>query len=97
MAKFSVNGVTYELLDETMTFAEARALEKVTGYSFKAITQDPDVSTSPNVLQAMLWVSMKRTEPTLAFSDLDDLAIASVEWEDDEAPDPSSGEDEPSA
>lgn len=74
----------YSMLDESkLTFAEARAVEKVSGRSFSELA-DPAVSGSMGVMQALLWVSMKRAEPTLKFADLDDMPIADFEWDDDE-------------
>lgn len=87
MSEFSIDGKTYQLVDSGWTFAEARALEKVTGHTFKAISADPDVRDSIDVTQAILWVSMKRVEPETPFSLLNDLAIDAIEWgaEEDDA------------
>lgn len=90
--KFTVNEKTYELVQSKVTFAEARAIERVTGHTFAEIMNNPELRNSSDVLQSMFWVSMKRAEPTLTFSDLDDVEIDSIEWvaEDDDvvAPDP---------
>lgn len=82
--KFTIDGTAYEMVRSKVTFAEARAIEKVTGHTFQAISSDPEIANSTDVVQAMIWVSMKRVEPTLTFSDLDDIAIDGIEWETDE-------------
>lgn len=90
--KFTIDGTTYEMAQSKITFAEARAVERVTGHTFQAINTDPDLRNSTDVVQAMIWISMKRANPTLTFSDLDDIEIDGIEWdaEDDAAatPDP---------
>ena len=96
MTQFTIGDSTYDLV-ESPTFAEARAVEKRTGHTFEAIKRDKAVRTSIDVVQAMLWISMKRKEPTLTFGALDDIEIAAIEWHVDEepaeeAPDPSEGE-----
>lgn len=82
--KFVANGVKYELDDSKLTFAEARAVEKVTGKSMGDIGRTG--FDSAEILQAMIWVAMKREDPTLKHSDLDDMAIGDIEMipEDDE-------------
>jgi hypothetical protein len=84
-------GGTYELLEDRITFAEARAFEKVTGESYMALQ---GVQPTTDMLQAFLWISMKRQHPTLTFSDLEDIEIASVNFQDEESPDPPQGADD---
>lgn len=98
MTQFTIAGTTYDLV-ESPTFAEARAIEKRTGHTFDAIKRDKALRKSVDVVQALLWVSMKRKEPTLTFGDLDDIEIGAIEWHTDEtaeeeegSPDPSEGE-----
>lgn len=70
---------------EKVTFAEARAVEKVTGEPFTEALS----SKSMESLQALIWVVLKRHNPGILFSDLDDEPITDVdmEWEkDDEDP-----------
>jgi hypothetical protein len=87
--KFTIAGTTYELAQSKVTFAEAKAVERVTGHTFQAIQSDPTVQQSTDVIQAMIWISMKRVDPTLSFSDIDDVEIDGIEWESEEpAPDP---------
>lgn len=86
--KFVIAGKEYDLIESKFTFAEARALERVTGLSTDEILTDTKHRGKIDVLQAMLWISMKRIEPTLTFSDLDDIEIDDIEWpdqDDDEA------------
>ena len=89
MAKFILNGTKYDLIQSKMTFAEARAFEKVTGVKFQEFMQDQSLMGSLDVVQALLWISMKRVEPSLKFSDLDDLTFDDIEWgqgDEDEEP-----------
>lgn len=131
--KFTSNDVTYELLDESrLTWAEADAIERVTGMSFSTIQassrqcgcahgardhQHPEAentdctvcscegfvpSTPTLATVAMLWVSMKRQDPTLKFADVQALEVGSFGFVPDdepevegerEDPDPTSGGD----
>jgi hypothetical protein len=93
--QFQLNGETYEMVTNH-TFGEARAIEKVTGLTMAQIAQAqsrPELQTT-DVTQALVWVSMKRKEPTMKFGDLDDVDITSIEWLPEEgesegdAPDP---------
>lgn len=100
MSEFIVQGETYQMIDPSkVTFAEADAIERTTGHTFQQIQGDDAVSGSARVIQALLWVSMKRAKPELKFSDLNDLAFGDIEWpevEESEA-DPTEAEDAPSA
>lgn len=76
MAKrFTHDGTEYVLVEQHATFGEARAIEKLTGVTFKALATDPEAQQSLDVIQAMFWISMKRVDPTLKFEDLDAIAI----------------------
>lgn len=89
--KFVANGVKYEFDDDRMTFAEARAIQKATGQTMGEIRKSPeDIVT----VQATIWVAMKRQDPTLRFSDLDDMAIGDIEWihEEDLGEEPADGD-----
>lgn len=94
--KFVVNGTEYTMVESKFTFAEARAIEKVTGYSFQQIMEDPSKQNS-TTMQAMFWVSMKRVDPVLAFTALDDLAIDDIEIlaDPDDEPEEESVEPDP--
>lgn len=83
--KFVVDGTEYEMVQDNVTFAEARAIEKQTGHSFQALMSNPELQGSMDVTQALMWVSMKRVNPTLLFSDLDDMQIGDIEYVEDEA------------
>lgn len=80
----------YDLIVSGMTFGEARAFEKVSGHTFAEIMSKPQLRDTTTVLQALIWVSMKRKIPTLTFGDLDDIAIDSIEWPEP-APPPDGG------
>lgn len=121
--KFTSNDVTYDLLDESrLTWAEADAIERVTGLSFSSIQssarmcgcnhghRDHQDSTTKAIGEcrvcacegfmpstptlatvAMLWVSMKRNDPTLKFADVQAREVGSFSFlpdeEDEDAPD----------
>ena len=91
--KFKVDGVEHEFDEEKLTFGEGRALEKVTGYAFGEIGSHGDRGEL-TVVQAFVWVALKRSEPTLAFSDLDDRNIADFDFggAEDEDETPTEGE-----
>lgn len=92
--KFVVGGETFSLVESRFTFAEADAIETASGYAFSEIMEDPKLSSRAKVVQALVWVSMKRTNPVLKFSDLNDLPIEDIEWLDDD-PEPAASEAEP--
>lgn len=72
MAKFEVDGVEYELVDSP-TFGEAKAIEKVTGRPFSTMS---DENQPIDVMQAFVWISMRRSNPDITFDDLDDLDMS---------------------
>ena len=90
--KFEINGTKYELAQKDITFGEARAIEKVTGHAWQAIRTDVTLAQSVDVTQAIIWISMRRDEPSLAFSDLDAVEIDGIVWDDEpeeaDVPDP---------
>jgi uncharacterized linocin/CFP29 family protein len=62
------------------TFAEGRAAEKAGNFKWVQL-QEELAEGNIDALQAAVWVLRKRTEPTLKFSELDDLPIGSVDVE----------------
>lgn len=88
--KFTVDGTQHEFDEERMTFGEGRAIEKVTGYAFGEVGEH---GKELAVIQAFVWVALKRSEPTLQFSDLDDRNIGDFEFEqdDEDESDPTEG------
>lgn len=74
MAKFTVDGVEYEMVQwDRVTFAEGRAIEKITGSKYAELVAAGGASL--DFLQALVWVSMKRKTPDVTFDDLDDMVI----------------------
>jgi len=70
---FEVDGETYTLLgDDDLTFGEARAIERTSGVKFS----DAEERTSIEFIQALVWASMKRKNPTLTFSEVDDIPMS---------------------
>lgn len=80
MLTFTVDGTKHEFDDDKMTFAEGKAMEKAIGVPFKELGKRAK-SGYLDAVQAFVFVAMKRSEPTLRFSDLDDRAIADFEFE----------------
>lgn len=72
--EFVVRGTKYEIDQDRLTFAEARAIERVVGLPFDKLDQSSLTAT-----QAMIWVAMKRADPALKFTDLDDLEFGDFE------------------
>jgi hypothetical protein len=86
--KFVVNGVKYEFAQKKMTFAEAKAIQKVTKKTFGQVA-DAAEQGDFEAMQAFVWVAMKKDDPTLKFSDLDDLELGEFEM----IPDPDDEEE----
>lgn len=77
MPGFTFDGEHFDLLsDSNLTFAEGRAVEKVTG---RPLSEQGD---SLDSMQALLWVSIKRRRPETKFSDLDDAPVAAFAWDE---------------
>jgi hypothetical protein len=91
MPGFTFDGEHFDLLDDTsLTFAEGRAVEKVTGRPLS------DQGESLDSMQALLWVSIKRRRPETKFSDLDDAPVAAFAWDEvDEASEDAADEADP--
>ena len=90
--RFTAHGETFELDPQRLMFAEARAVEKVTGLTFKEYGGALS-SGSMTAMQAFMWVAAKRVHPELTFSDLDewevsDFALESEGESEGEATDP---------
>lgn len=91
--RFTVKGEVHEFDENSITFAEARALEKVTGLTMATIGAAAK-GGSVTVVQALVWIACKRSATTLTFSDIDDWPISSVEIASDE-PDADEAEPDP--
>lgn len=90
--KFIANSKTYELDETKITFAEGRAMEKVTGLPFMEVGSSA-AAGSMLAMQALVWVTVKRSEPTTKFEDIDDWEIGAIEFqiEDEENPTEAAG------
>lgn len=91
--RFVHDGNTY-LFTERLTFAEGRAVEKLSGHVIAELG-DPNVRGSSVVLQAMLWVAMKRVTPELKFADLDDMSMTDFDFLEDDTDDVAGPQDKP--
>jgi len=78
MMRITANDKTIEFDDGKLTFAEGRALEKVTGSPFMELAERKFMGNLTET-QALVWVVFKRSEPTLRFSDLDEWNIGGIE------------------
>lgn len=70
---------TWDLADVKVTFAEAKAFEKAAGVKWAEL-QGEITEGNVGVLQAVLWMLRKRTEPQLTLRDLDDLPMDAAGW-----------------
>lgn len=83
--KFEANGVEYSLNTLKMTYAEGEAVERLTGLSFGEVGAAID-NTSLKPMRAMMFVAVKRVNPTITFEELENWEITSLDWSDvDEA------------
>lgn len=91
--RFTIDGISHEWDEQTITFGEGEAIEDATGLSF------PEVGISIlrgslKAQRAFVWIAMKRTSPELKFADLADWRIDSVVWSfEDEDEDESDSKD----
>lgn len=92
--KFIVDGVDYEYNEDHISFAEAKAVEKKGGMTLAEIGDTKYLPTQ--VMQAMIWVGMKRQRPTLLYDDLEEMDIGEVRFKSD-APDPADEGEEAAA
>ena len=75
--RVTVDGKSHEADLNRLTFAEARAIEKKAGESMAEIMKTKSMTS----VQAIVWVVVKRSEPTLKFEDLDDREILDFDLE----------------
>lgn len=80
LISFTLNGEQFSVDLGKLTFAEGRAIESRTGDSLTDSMNKKDLT----FIQAVVWVSMKRSKPGTLFSDLDNVPIADVEFENPE-------------
>ncbi|AGW41296.1 hypothetical protein O159_12160 [Leifsonia xyli subsp. cynodontis DSM 46306] len=73
--KVAVDGEQSVIDVDKLTFAEGRAIEKVTGKEFAEAIKSKSLTS----IQALIWVTWKRHHPGVAFSDFDDRAITDIE------------------
>ena len=91
--KVLFDGEEFPLVQGKVTFAEARAMESLTGHTVAELERNPSLAESVTVIQAMAYISIKRVRPGVTFSDLDDAVIdetVAVDEEpaEDATPDP---------
>lgn len=90
--KFSVKGEVYDFADDQITFRDGRDLERVTGVKFDENGMADFVHEAGLAgFQAIVWIAMRKKDPELKFSDVDDLPIASIQQI--EEPDPTEGDE----
>lgn len=82
MPGFKFNDQEYKLLtDEDLTFAEGAAVCRAAGVKASDLR-----SERFEVLQALVWVSIRRHNPDFLFSELNDVPISAIEFIEDEEP-----------
>ena len=85
---FTHEGQTYLMVEERYTLGEIDALERSVGLKF-ADFSDPENEArvkSTGAVMTMMWVSAKRTNPTLTLADVSGWVLEDIEWET--VPDP---------
>ena len=85
--KVLFDGEEFPLVQGKVTFAEARAMESLTGHTVAELERNPSLAESVTVIQAMAYISIKRVRPGVTFSDLDDAVIDETVAVDDETED----------
>ena len=85
--KVLFDGEEFPLVQGKVTFAEARAMESLTGHTVAELERNPSLAESVTVIQAMAYISIKRVRPGVTFSDLDDAVIDETVAVDEEAED----------
>lgn len=96
MAKFTFDGEEFPLLTEDdLTFAEGAAACRAAGVKASDLGDERF-----EVLQALVWISVKRRRPEFMFSALNDVPVSAIafiaEDEEDAEPDPTEPEAEAS-
>jgi hypothetical protein len=79
--RLTYQGTRHEVDLGKLTFGEGRALERVTGKSITELVK-PDLTA----MQAIVWVALKRANPALQFSDLDNMAMSDLDLESEDEP-----------
>lgn len=80
----TANGEQYGIDLDRLTFAEGRAIEKVTGGTFKDFGELLQKG-SLLATQAIVWVAVKRSRPETPFSALDDWSIGDLDITEEKA------------
>ena len=95
MAKFTFDGEEFPMLSaDDLTFAEGAAACRAAGVNASGLAEEKF-----EVLQALVWISVKRRRPEFMFSELNDVPVGAVAFFDDEKdaePDPTEPEAEAS-
>jgi len=76
--RVTVDGKSYEADINRLTFAEAKAVERKSGESIAEIMRTKSMAA----VQALIWVIVKRGEPTFKYEDLDDREVADFDIEE---------------
>lgn len=85
MTRFTYCGNEFELVDQDkLTFAEAIAVEKASGFRFADLVADDAQDPGLAFTAALTWVSAKRKLPDLKFSDVCEWPLNDVEFLEDE-------------
>lgn len=79
--KFSIEGKTYSLEVDSLTFGEVELIEDATGKAFGELDFE-----SAKSLMALAWVARRRVEPLCTLDDMRALPVSSVQPVDE--PDP---------
>jgi hypothetical protein len=94
MPKIRYKGEEYDVLAvEDLNWAEAHALEKVTGYTMGEIQTTKRGAAYSNL--GVCWITMKRRHPEIRFTDLVETRIGDIEDVEEPVADEGEGEELP--
>lgn len=77
VVKFTLDNKAGEIDLDKLMFSEGRAIEKVCGETLGEWSKKLQQG-SVLAIQALAWIALKRGNPGISFSDLDDVAINEV-------------------
>jgi hypothetical protein len=77
VVKFTLDDKAGEIDLDKLMFSEGRAIEKVCGEPLGEWSKKLQQG-SVLAIQALAWIALKRTNPGISFSDLDEIAINDV-------------------
>lgn len=90
--KFRVDGESYNFDEDRLLVSEARVIKKQAGMGLTEWSEGLQ-NGDPDAIVSMIYLAKKRSGEAVRWSDLDDINIAAIEMDDEDAE--SQGEDDP--